>query len=49
MSVGTLFTATGKDTDWSFQLTLAVVCPRKGDRPLFVTSNQNIPVKKTLG
>jgi len=49
MSFGTLFTATGKDTDWSFQLTLAVVCPGKGDRPLFVTSNQYIPVKNTLG
>jgi hypothetical protein len=47
MSVGTLFTATGKDTDCSFQLTLAVVCPGKGDRPLFVTSNQYIPVKNT--
>jgi hypothetical protein len=49
MSVVTLFTATGKDTDWSIQLTLAVVCPGKGTRPLFVTSNQYIPAKNTLG
>jgi hypothetical protein len=49
MSVGALFTATGKDTEWSFQLTWAVVCPGKGDRPLCLSSNQYIPVKNTLG
>jgi hypothetical protein len=49
MSVCALFTATDKDIDWSFQLTLAVVCPGKGNRPSFVTSNQYIPGKNTLG
>ena len=48
MSVGTvlteIFKATGTYTDGSFQLTLAVVYPGKRDRPLFVTSNQYIPV-----